>query len=234
MYRIVKEENAAGVVEEKVYGVLADFDLSSLTEDMKDNYTKTSQQRTGTPPFMAHELLDGLEGLHLYRHDLESLFYVMLIVATHYEIQPRTEKEEGGLRMRQGLEALPYQKWFGEPTYDTLASHKRDFFSTRRGFNLSPDFRDFYDWLWDFYMSFRQGFRDEETHKDSIAFLRRQGGAPEQGAAPEFDCETLGGHVNYSALIDPVRKLKGGLEGLIIRYDPSLPTSTAQVDSDTQ
>ena len=234
MYRIVKEENAAGVVEEKVYGVLADFDLSSLTEDMKDNYTKTSQQRTGTPPFMAHELLDGLEGLHLYRHDLESLFYVMLIVATHYEIQPPTEKEEGGLRMRQGLEALPYQKWFGEPTYDTLASHKRDFFSTRRGFNLSPDFRDFYDWLWDFYMSFRQGFRDEETHKDSIAFLRRQGGAPEQGAALEFDCETLGGHVNYSALIDPVRKLKGGLEGLIIRYDPSLPTSTAQVDSDTQ
>jgi len=232
MYRVVKEENAAGVVERKVYGVLADFDLSSLTEDMKDGYTKMSQQRTGTPPFMAHELLDGPEGLHLYRHDLESLFYVMLILATNYEIQPATEKEEGGLRMRQGLEELPYRKWFGEPTYDTLASHKRDFFSTRRGFDLSPDFRDFYDWLWDFYMSFRHGFRDQETHKDSIAFRRRRGGASEQGAAPEFDCETLGGHVGYSALIDPVRKLKGGLEGLVIRYDPSLSTPTvAQVDS---
>ena len=234
MYRIVKEENAAGVVEEKVYGVLADFDLSSLTEDMKDNYTKTSQQRTGTPPFMAHELLDGLEGLHLYRHDLESLFYVMLIVATHYEIQPRTEKEEGGLRMRQGLEELPYEMWFGEPTYKALANHKHSFFSKLEDFDLSPAFEDFHDWLWDFRMSFRHGLRDKEIHKDSIAFLRRKGGASEQGAAPEFDCETLGGHVNYSAFIDPVRKLKGGLEGLIIRYDPSLPTSTAQVDSDTQ
>jgi len=36
---------------------------------------------------------------------------------------------------------------------------------------------------------------------------------------PPFDNETLGGHVHYSALINPVRRLKGGLEGLVIRYD---------------
>ena len=81
-------------------------------------------------------------------------------------------------------------------------------------------------------MSFRHGLRAKEIHKESIAFLRRKGGASEQGAMPEFDCETLGGHVNYSSFIDPVRRLKGGFEGLVIRYDPSLSTPIAEVDSD--
>ena len=76
MYRIVKETNAAGVVEEKVSGVLTDFDLSPWTKHMTEEYGKTSQQRTGTPPFMVDELLHGSEVLHLYKHDLESLFYV--------------------------------------------------------------------------------------------------------------------------------------------------------------
>ena len=47
------------------------------------------------PSFMVYKLLGGSDVLHLYRHDLESLFYVMLILATHYEIQPPTKKEGG-------------------------------------------------------------------------------------------------------------------------------------------
>jgi serine/threonine protein kinase len=49
------------MIEEKVHGVLADFDLASRMALMDDDYTKTSQQRTGTPPFMAHGLLDGTD-----------------------------------------------------------------------------------------------------------------------------------------------------------------------------
>jgi len=231
MYRIVKEENAEGVVEEKVYGVLTDFDLSSWTKDMNEDYSKTSQQRTGTPPFMAYGLLRGSDLLHLYRHDLESLFYIMLILATHYEIRPRTEKEEGGLRMRQGLEELPYEMWFGQPTYKALASFKRDFISDLEDLDLSPAFKDLHDWLWDLRLSFRQGIRVREIHEESAALRRYQGCASEGENAPGFDYETLGGHVGYSAFTDPVRKLQGTLQGLIVRYDPSPSTSTAQVDS---
>ena len=36
---------------------------------------------------------------------------------------------------------------------------------------------------------------------------------------PPFDDETLGGHVSYSALIDPARNLQGRLKGLVIRYE---------------
>ena len=88
MYLIAKEKNEAGVVEEKVCGVLTDFDLASWTNTLNQDYTKTSQQRTGTPPpHITHGLLDGSDGLHLYRHDLESLFYIMLILATHYKVR---------------------------------------------------------------------------------------------------------------------------------------------------
>ena len=228
MYRIVKEKNAEGVVEDKVYGVLMDFDLSSWTKDMKEDYSKTSQQRTGTPPFMAYELLGESDVIHLYRHDLESLFYVMLILATHYEIQPPTEKKEGRLCMRKGSEELPYELWFGQPTYKALASYKRDFFSDLGYLNLSPDFEDFRSWLVDLRRSFRQGIRAKEIHQDELESLQEnQGDGSEDEVTPEFDYETLGGHVHYSTLINPVCKLQGKLRGLIIRYDPSLSTSTA-------
>ena len=231
MYRIVREKTAEGVVEDKVYGVLMDFDLSSWTKDIKEDYSKTSQQRTGTPPFMAHGLLGGSDLLHLYRHDLESLLYVMLILATHYEIQPSTEKEEGGLRVRQGLDELPYQLWFGQPTYKALAHYKRGFFSNLEDLDLSPTFKDLHDWLWDLRLSFRKGIRGRDIHEESAALRRRQGGVSEKGAIPEFDYETLGGYADYSTFINPVSKLKGKLRGLIVRYDPSLSTSTAQVDA---
>ena len=57
------------MVDRKVYGVLMDFDLSSWTSSLASDYTKTSQQRIGTPLYMAHRLLGGVDAIHLYRHD---------------------------------------------------------------------------------------------------------------------------------------------------------------------
>jgi hypothetical protein len=226
MYRIIKEENEAGVVEEKVCGVLTDFDLASWTGGLKKDHTPTLQQMMGTPPFMAIDLLRRLDAPRLYRHDLESLFYGMLILATNYDIEVPSEQEEGGMRVRQGLKELPYESWFGQPSHTILAAFKRTLFSSLVPLDLSPDFEDFRGWLEALHMSVQKGFRAKETYEDR--FLTDES---EDEAATEFDGETLGGHVNYSALIDPVRSLKGELEGLIIRYDPSLSTSTAQADS---
>ena len=235
MYRIVREKNSAGVVEEKVCGVLTDFDLASWTEDLKRDDGKMSQA-TGTPPFMACELLRGSDAQHLYRHDLESLFYVMLILATRYEIRLPTSEEEGGLRMRQGLKELPYQRWFDQPSYETLGCIKRSFLSRLKDPDLSPAFEDFRDWLKRLHLSFARGVSARWAHELSI-FLRQhpddesENEDPSDEGASEFDYETLKGHVDYSALVDPVRRLKGKLEGLIIRYDPSLSISTVQTDS---
>ena len=80
--------------------------------------------------------------------------------------------------------------------------------------------------------SFRLGIRARETYEDeSDALQENHGDGAEDEVTPKFDYETLGGHVDYSTLISPVRGLKGKLKELIVRYDPSLSTSTAQVDS---
>ena len=63
--------------ERKVHGVLTDYDLSSFVETVKPDYTKTSQQRTRTPPHMALGLLRETSPLQPHRQDLESLFYMM-------------------------------------------------------------------------------------------------------------------------------------------------------------
>ena len=229
MYRIIKEINDAGVTEKKVYGVLTDYDLSSWTASLTPDYTKTSQQRTGTPPFMAHELLDGTDTLHLYRHDVESLFYIMVILATQYEIRTPKKGEKGGVRMRQGLKRLPYQAWFDEPSYKALGSFKHTFLSGFEVLELSPAFKDLGDWLDGLRLSFRRGIRSKQIYKEDLMHLPQLGEAPGNEVIP-FDDETLAGHVCYSALINPARNLKGQLEGLVIRYDPTSPTSagTAQ------
>ena len=221
MYRIVKKKKG-GAMENKVCGVLTDFDLASWTKTLNKDYTKTSQQRTGTPPFMAHGLLDGSDPLHLYRHDLESLFYIMLILATHYEIEAPQDGEEGGIRTR---DEHPHKKWFNRQSYDDLASFKQTFFLKLDNLNISPDFEDFRGWLSDLQLVFLGGSRSQGIYRER---KRRNGGLD----TPMFDHETLEGYVNYSALINPVRKLRGKLKGLIIRYDPSLPTSTGSAKVD--
>ena len=224
MCRIIKVMNEAGVREIKnVCGVLTDYDISSWTGPLISDYTKTSQQRTGTPPFMAHGLLDGTDALHLYRHDVESLFYIMLILATHYEIEvPKEEGKDGGVRVRKGK--LRFQQWFETPDYDTLGGIKSDFFTKLRTFEVSPSFKDFRGWLLKLLKSFSSGFTAKHQHDQLQHFLREEDGTDEssnEDAPAAFDNETLGGHVTYSALVQPARHLKGELEGLIIRYDPS-------------
>lgn len=59
-------------------GILCDFDLATL----RDSSRKRGQERTGTVPFMAIDLLvrDYFDGKiqRLYRHDLESFVWVLI------------------------------------------------------------------------------------------------------------------------------------------------------------
>ena len=230
MHRIIREQNSVGVVEEKICRVLTDFDLASWTEDLKRDDSETLQ-RMGMSPFMAYKLLRGSDILHLYRHNLESLFYIMLILAIQYEIQLPTSEEEGGLRMQQGLRKLPYQRWFNQPLYETLASLKCSFLSDVVDLNLSLAFKDFHHWLLHIHRSFEEGINAKRIHKNKLIALQwDQGDGSENEATPGFDGETLGGNIDYSRLIDPVYGLKGELEGLIICYNPSRSTSATKTN----
>ena len=210
--------------ERKIYGVLMDFDLSSWTEALKNDYTMTSQQRTGTPPYMAHEILLGKNCTHLYRHDLESLFFVMLLTATRHSIgipEGKTElrlvmREEGGKKIE--FKKLPFSNWFDQCNYHMLGSLKGSFFNHKESINLSPDFQDFQEWLVALQNRFTEGFAD--AYKSRPATQERQLPTWDntKSTANRFDEETLGGYITYDAVVKVVPFLKGKLHGLDVPY----------------
>ncbi|KAG2134881.1 uncharacterized protein EDB93DRAFT_835296 [Suillus bovinus] len=69
----------------KLIGVLNDYDLSSLANDLGPR----GNERTGTVPFMAVDLLTARaqrgEVKHLYRHDLESFMWVFTWISLRYD-----------------------------------------------------------------------------------------------------------------------------------------------------
>ena len=217
MCRIEEGINAKGQQERKVYGVLTDYDLSSWTEHLKGDYTRTSQQRTGTPPYMAQELLEPKCTNHLYRHDVESLFYVMLLMCGRHTFS-NAKDEEATRRVVMRNDFLPYKDWFGEQNYEKLGSIKRDFILQKKAIYVSEDFKDFHQWLTDIRFCFGEGFtlklnsrRNQE--RPSWKLIKGAESAP-------LDDETLGDNVGYSTIIDSIPHLEGELKGLIIRYNP--------------
>ena len=144
---------------------------------------------------MAFGLLDGSDALHLYRHDAESLFYIMVILATHCEIRSHRKGETGGVRMRQG--EPPSKLWFGEPSYEKLAFFKKGFLSNSRYLDLSPTFEDLRVWLLHLKASFTSGFQikerqdfQQEVRQHLLAEISEQARGEVKPAA--FDDETLG------------------------------------------
>ena len=224
MCRFIDGTNAEGRPEKKVYGVLTDYDLSSWKKDLETDYTRTSQQRTGTPPYMAQELLKGTSTTHLYRRDIESLFCIMLMMGGHHTIDRTgggTGEEADQWVVMRDPETLPYQKWFNTQDYDILGSIKGTFFTEMRAIELSQPFEDFRPWLWALQVKFCQGFSFKNIYEMQKKVQERAGSSA--GTAILFDDETLGGRVDYSSIIEPTSQLTGELEGLVIRYDPTSP-----------
>ena len=232
MCRLIQEINAEGKSEQKAYGVLTDYDLSSWKKDLEGDYTKTSQQRTGTPPYMAQELLKGTSTTHLYRHDLESLFYIMLLLGARHTIVPaKGGPDTGGgpqVVMREGTR--PYQTWFDAQGYKALGERKVSFLLDEEPIELSTPFEHFRPWLRDIRHDFSRGFAYKVIHLRSREapplWRQEQAGGSADRVTPvpvPFDDGTLGGYVGYSTIIEPARYLKGELEGLIIRYKTTSP-----------
>ncbi|KAJ3892918.1 protein kinase [Lentinula edodes] len=117
----------------KIYGVLNDFDLSSRVEDV-DN----GDIRTGTRPFMSLDMLNSYwEWGHLYHHDLESLFYVMLCLACRYQ-KPGIPADE----------PRPYSEWYSGTDIQVYVE-KRSFIFTvvKADFPVQPYFMGLRHWL---------------------------------------------------------------------------------------
>lgn len=134
-----------------IYGVLNDLDLATMLDDLSP--TPSSNHRTGTLPFMALEQhADGWNGPLRFRHDLESLFYVMLLLVCHYS--------KPGVR----IQALPYSSWY-EAESTALREKKITFLNDPWSSSIQEFFHDFAPWLKRIKRSLSDGFDAFSTYK---------------------------------------------------------------------
>ncbi|KAJ3849330.1 kinase-like domain-containing protein [Lentinula lateritia] len=173
------------VKDGKKYGVLNDWDLA-IWLDKRDG-TSTSRFRTGTRPYMAHEQHSRRwRGPHRYRHDLESLFYVILLLATLFS-NP-SEKDDKPFKTRS-----QYETWY---------TQRDDFLHDKKALiifiiswrpKLTRFFHDFLQWLERLQQCLYDGFTAY------TGFVKRQIVNPHQ--VSHFDDDTLGDHFSYDHLV---------------------------------
>ncbi|KAJ3880858.1 protein kinase, partial [Lentinula edodes] len=182
----------------KVYGVLNDFDLSSRVRDMDKG--PTSKQRTGTRPFMSLDLLNPVwGGGHLYRHDLESLFYIMLCLACRYEAPGVASPDP-----------RPYSEWFSGTDAQILNS-KSNFFLNALGEDLPVQtyFSGFEQGLSDIFEEIRSGY----TLRPRIHSKKSGKGSEVRNRNTSRDANyewtTLDMHVSYAMM----RSMMSSFEG---------------------
>ncbi|KAK0490315.1 hypothetical protein IW261DRAFT_1323966, partial [Armillaria novae-zelandiae] len=229
MYRIDDEGN--------VLGVLIDFDLSSLVP-IKE---ATSLRRTGTPPYMALDLLveEKDSGPHLYRHDLEALFYVMLMICCCHSIIEKVQSN--GASQLEEISAN-FSRWFDRTiSWNTLAELKTSFFIRAKPLPVSPCFEGFSLWLNLIQSQFAEGIAERTAEHTR---LKKQAEAASWKARPlpphfnvdgrvlphpqiplskPFNDATLGGHVDYTQFLSVMWIFKD--RELVIRLKDLTPAT---------
>jgi hypothetical protein len=179
---------------DQVYGVLNDFDFAHE----KGSTRPAPRQRIRTRLYMS---IDSLrmkpeEFQPRARHDLESLYYVLLITLTHYQLIEGNQAEQSTpcIQALQG-EDLPYVGWFDSGRTKDLAALKESHFLHDISSQVSEGFsvlNPWIDWL-------RQAFIDGLIERSKYDKLRRQ--------RPPFDEETLGGRITLSNFIKAAEDL---------------------------
>ncbi|KAF5349786.1 hypothetical protein D9758_010216 [Tetrapyrgos nigripes] len=193
MYRVLKDG--------KVHGVLNDLDLASTLSMSRSH---SSQTRSGTRPFMSHELLTpNRPGLgHFYRHDLESIYYVMLILFANYD-----KVKEDGNAQKKGIQKVDnqHEEWF-KGTDKEVAAFKWI------ALNSVPTLQPLFS-------SLRQSIRQlsvfiRSGHNEAYTYITQE----EEEVT--FDEHTLNGHVTYDKFRAPMSRFRG--EPLVTRYKKPL------------
>lgn len=162
-----------------ICGVLSDYDLSLMLA-LQDR-GPSSKQRTGTRPFMARDLLEPTPRKHLYRHDLESLFYVIIVLVYRSQDDKLKEHEkfENFLALKDWFTLAPAQ----------LLKEKKAFFSTAMPL-APPAFKKLDLPIVRMRRIFDAGYLARRDHADMTM-------RSENPVKPIFDELTLGGHVDF-------------------------------------
>ncbi|KAJ4472235.1 hypothetical protein J3R30DRAFT_3709681 [Lentinula aciculospora] len=189
-------------IDGNVHGVLNDFDLACRVNPNWNLEDGPSPNRcVGTKPFMAHDLLSVHEKRHMPRHDMESLFYVMLILVCCFE--------------RPGLavpEPMPYSDWF-EGINSDVHNRKLDFILFPTKIPVQPYFRSFRIWVEEIrkwlYCGYTEGRRYDGLDDCNIGVHEEDDSGDEdleddegsdEDYAPSFNWYTLNSEIFYERM----------------------------------
>ncbi|KAK0213608.1 hypothetical protein IW262DRAFT_318947 [Armillaria fumosa] len=176
------------------------FDLSSL----RDTPGASSAQRTGTLPYMALELLtndeNGNPPKHLYRHDVESIFYVILLLCCRYKLVTKQTSSECTIVEPTEVRSL-FKDWY-RLGRDTLKDRKLGFFTAIVIFSskVNNSFADFQLWVDHLREQFMFGFSARNEHMARKRYGRTTG---------PFDEDTLQGWMSYSVVTEACSQFAG-------------------------
>ncbi|KAJ3935265.1 MAG: hypothetical protein NXY57DRAFT_518158 [Lentinula lateritia] len=175
-------------------GVLNDWDLAIWLNEWKEG--STSKFRTGTKPYMAYEQHSSeWQGPHRFRHDLESVFYVILLLVSLYS----TPNEKILLHSTGDHR---YEKWH-QPNDEYLRGQKVMIIHAGNWQTFpQPFFSGFDSWLIALQRSLRYGFSGLNMHQAVERDAKRPlkpGRRPRK--VPFFDEDTLGGNFSYEKVV---------------------------------
>ncbi|KAJ3972098.1 hypothetical protein EV361DRAFT_168468, partial [Lentinula raphanica] len=174
------------------YGVLNDWDLASWVDDLEKG--ATSQYRTGTRPSMAHEQqAPDWKGPHRYRHDVESLFYVMMLFAFLYSKPSKAV-------LKPEDEVYKYEVWH-QLDSSTLSNLKGKIMYQTWSPRVTPFFAGFQDWLQMIHHYFQRGFHKQTAHAQAKLLAERFGRKFSSRKTRSFDREDLDGNISYERMV---------------------------------
>ncbi|KAK0475733.1 hypothetical protein IW261DRAFT_1644376, partial [Armillaria novae-zelandiae] len=187
----------------RILGVFNNFDVSSVIPLQE----ATSLHRTGTPPYMAHELLGRSDVGHLYRYDVEAFYYVQLMLCCRYEIvwsaEGKVMKE-----LSENKKLLPFEKWYNRTTsWETLAQVKLGFFFGVEPIFSSKSLSDLLPWLNAIRFLFIQGLFALANSKIPQTYLPSHLKPPE--SSTPFDNDTLDGHIISEYILQIMSEIDG-------------------------
>ena len=160
---------------DKIYAVLNDFDLA-VHADVK---SISSKHRTGTKPFMAIDLIHPDPTLHMYRHDLESMFYVLVWITSRFH-------------NGQEIADRPLQEW-ADNGGAALLKEKSFFVMMSEPPPPTSEFDPLGLWVVSLQKVMRKGFSARTEYRSELAIALRS----KAMYALTFEDETLGGFVTF-------------------------------------
>ncbi|RXW21546.1 hypothetical protein EST38_g4308 [Candolleomyces aberdarensis] len=177
----------------KVKGVLNDWDIASFKNALGQiDRLFAAHHRTGTPPFMAMDLLASSSEppTHLYRHELESFFYILLWGALHYDVVV-------GIRHPTVEEVKPWEEGL-----DAIRCKKVTFFSRYRDAEpvfkaIRPEFQGLRkEWIEPLYWLIKGAYNSEpEVPPDQ-----------EVQPAASYDYDTYGGRLTFWTFMKAIKQ----------------------------